>query len=504
MKLLVARADYPRLLSAIKGLEEAERVSTFRELCLKDLYFLLVYGLHRQDANNDWCFERCREVQGAPDGYLDLWAREHYKSTIITYCLTIQDILKNPEITVGIFSHTRPIAKAFLGQIKREFETNELLKSVFPDVLWQEPKAEAPQWSLDGGIVVKRQGNPKEATVEAWGLVDGQPTSKHYQLMNYDDTVTRESVYTPEAIEKVTAAWELSRALTAEGGVTRYIGTRYHFHDTYATMMERGIKARVHPATEDGTVEGQPVHMGRERLTEKRREMGPYTFGCQMLQDPKADSTQGFRVEWLKYYKQDPKSLRDGMNVYLIADAASEKKKTSDYTAFTVIGAGADQNLYLLDMVRDRLNLTERATRYINLHRHWRPMKAGYEKYGMMGDIEYLKEMMGRENYRFNVIELGGSQPKNDRIRRLIPFFEQSRFYLPQRLDRTNYEGLSVNLIDQFIKHEYEAFPLSQHDDMLDSMSRIFDMEKGGISFPDPAGEEDWDEEYETNAGWAA
>jgi hypothetical protein len=63
---------------------------------------------------------------------LDLWAREHYKSTVITFALTIQDILNDPEITVGIFSHTRPIAKAFLRQIKQEFETNEDLKAGFP------------------------------------------------------------------------------------------------------------------------------------------------------------------------------------------------------------------------------------------------------------------------------------------------------------------------------------------------------------------------------------
>jgi len=53
-------------------------------------------------------------VQAAPNGYLDLWGREHGKSSLITFGLTIQDILNDPEITVGIFSYSRPIAKAFL------------------------------------------------------------------------------------------------------------------------------------------------------------------------------------------------------------------------------------------------------------------------------------------------------------------------------------------------------------------------------------------------------
>src|SRR6185312_10213904 len=98
------------------------------------------------------------EVQKEPDGMLDLWAREHYKSTIITFALTIQSILADPEITVGIFSHTRPIAKGFLQQIKREFEDNEILKDRFADILWANPAKDAPKWSEDGGLIVRRKG----------------------------------------------------------------------------------------------------------------------------------------------------------------------------------------------------------------------------------------------------------------------------------------------------------------------------------------------------------
>ena len=489
MSLITERSQYPTLLRGLETCSETERSARLRNLYRTDLFFLLVYGLRRFDADTDWCFRRCREVQQTPDGRLDLWAREHYKSTIITFALTVQNILADPEITVGIFSHTRLIAKGFLRQIKREFETNDHLKGLFPDVLFSKPAAESPKWSEEEGLIVKRVGNPKEGTVEAWGLVDGQPTSKHYKLMVYDDTVTRESVTTPDMIAKVTEAWELSRNLSSEGGTSRYIGTRYHYNDTYKTIMSRGIEARVYPATADGSVDGEPVLLSRERLAEKRREMGPYTYACQMLQDPNADETQGFKIEWVRRYDH---ANRATMNTCILVDAASEKKRSSDYTAMGVLGFGEDQNIYLLDGVRDRLNLKQRADALFALHRKWKPDGVGYEKYGMMADTEFVRSEQERQTYRFTVTELGGSMPKNDRIRRLLPHFEQGRFWLPHAMNRTNYEGVVVDLMTSFIEEEYKPFPVSLHDDFLDMLSRVYDLYPHGLPFPMAAPADDY------------
>ena len=153
-----------------------------RDLARHDRFFLLTQLLHRPDALHPWLYARCREVEAAPDDHLDLWSREHYKSSFITFAGVIQEILRNPEITVGIFSFNKPTARKFLRQIKYELETNADLKGLFPEILWDDPKRESPRWSEDGGIVVKRQGNPKEATVEGHGLVDGQPTGAHFLL----------------------------------------------------------------------------------------------------------------------------------------------------------------------------------------------------------------------------------------------------------------------------------------------------------------------------------
>lgn len=460
---------------AYREIMASKNTAAQRKLCKTDLFFLLTVALKRKDIDKDWLYERCREVQASPNGHLDLWAREHYKSTIITFGKSIQDILADPDHTlIGIFSHTRPIAKGFLEQIKRELETNQYLKDLFPDVLYQNPANESPKWSLDNGILVKRSTNPKEATVEAWGVVDGQPTGKHFTILLYDDMVTRESVTTPDQIKKVTDAWGLSLNLGAHGGKKRYIGTRYHFNDTYRTMMDRGsVIPRVKPATHNGKMDGEPVFLDKELLMEKRRDMGPYIFGTQMLQDPVADKSMGFRSEWLQYYEK----LGDvsKWNRYILIDPASARKSTSDYTVMMVIGLAPDGNYYLIEAIRDRLSLTQRAAKLFELHRKHKPKAVGYEQYGMQADIEHMKYEMEQQNYRFVITELGGSMAKEDRIKRLIPIFEQGRMFLPKVHMFVDYQGQAVNFVQVFIDNEYLAFPVSVHDDMLDCMARILD-----------------------------
>ena len=442
-----------------------------RELSLADLYYLLVRVCGRIDLLSEFMFARCREVENDPDEHLDLWAREHGKSSIITFGLTIQDILKDPNVTFGIFSHTRPIAKAFLRQIMRELESNEKLHKAFPDVLWGQDTKQSPKWSEDDGIIVKRTSNPKEATIEAWGLVDGQPTSKHFHTLLYDDIVVKDTVTNPEMIEKTMTSLEQSYNLGVTGGKRRFAGTRWHFNDPYKTIVERGtVKLRSHPGKEGGTEDGESVYWSEETHKKKRRDMGPYTYAAQILLNPKADSLQGFRREWLRTYKQ---IQPEKMNKYLLVDAASEKKRSSDYTAMWIIGLHTDGNYYALDMIRDRLNLAERSERVFELHRKWRPRETRYERYGMMADIEHLKSRMELENYRFDIKEVGGITAKPDRIKRLLPIFESGRFYLPQKHFYTDWQRNPIDLVRAFVEEEYMAFPVGLHEDLLDALSRI-------------------------------
>lgn len=475
-----------------------------------DRFYLLTRLLHRFDAVHPWLYDRCREVEASPDGHLDLWAREHYKSTIITFAGIIQEVARDAEITVGIFSHTKGVAKKFLIQIKQELETNRDLVAVYPETFWSDPKRLAPRWSEEKGLVMRRRSNPKEATIEAWGLVDGQPTGAHFRLRVYDDVVTPESVSTPEQVKKTTAAWELSDNLGARGedGMLRawHVGTRYSFADTYQEIIDRAaLKVRVHPATDNGLPDGTPVFLSAEAWADKKLKQSAATIACQQLMNPAAGNEAMFRKEWLRFIDIRPATL----NVYIMCDPANSKKKDSDNTAVSVVGIDATNNKFLLDGMRHKMGLKERWEAIYGLRKVWmaqpgvQTVKVGYERYGMQSDLEYFEERMLLLQDHFEIIELNwtsdGTRSKEDRVQRLQPDFASGRFYLAAKVDgetsnqkrireqgqpfrifrpvsRRDHEG-NVYALNKGFLEEYLTFPFSAKKDFLDATSRLYDMD---------------------------
>lgn len=483
-----------------------------------DRFYLLTRLLNRPDAVHPWLYARCREVEAAPDDHLDLWARFHYKSTIITFAGVIQEVLIDPEITVAILCYGKSLAIKMLGQIKSEFETNTRLKEIYSDVLWQDPQRDAPRvgasWTQNKLDVI-RKTNPKESTIEAHGLTDGQPTGSHFALRVYDDTVTRESVTGPDMVKKTTECWELSDNLKSSHSRRRWhIGTRYSFADTYGEIMDRGILTpRIYPATHDGTPDGEPVFLDKD-LWEETKITQRTTLSAQLLQNPSAGNEAMFKKEELKFIDIRPTTL----NVYIMVDPASSKKKGSDRTAMVVLGVDAASNKYLLDGYCHKMSLPERWVAMKGLRKHWQAqpgvqmVHVGYERFGMHSDMEHFEEKMQQSGDVFSIKELNWPQDspgaKIDRIQRLVPDFGYGKFYLPavvtreidgkrvpcessaqmkckdqgepwrilKPVKRRDHEGNLYSLSKMFLD-EYLVYPFSKHDDFLDVTSRLYDMD---------------------------
>lgn len=236
-----------------------------------------------------------------------------------------------------------------------------------------------------------------------------------------------------------------------------------------------------------------PARLSREILDQSRLDMTEAIYAGQMLQEPVPVGGGEFRPEWPQHYPNGSLKPKT-MNVYILVDAAGgedtnkKKRKTSDRTAMAVIGLGPDNNYYLLDLVIDRLNATERIDTLFILHRKWnelcgKPPKVGYEKYGLMTDTHYAQKRMNEEGYRFQLIELGGRMAKEERIRRMIPDLQKSRWYFPDTLLYTDTEGRTLDMVKELTESEMAVFPRARYDDGLDAITRIYDSEMGAI-FP--------------------
>ena len=127
----------------------------------------------------------------------------------------------------------------------------------------------------------------------------------------------------------------------------------------------------------------------------------------------------------------------------------------------------------------------------------------GYERYGSTSDLEYFEEMMRRDGDAFEITELAwpreGPGSKTDRVQRLEPWFRAGRFFLPavaesetkaqvsmreqgqafriyRPVKRTDEEGRMYSLNKNFLE-EFLVFPFGVHDDLVDAMSRIEDID---------------------------
>lgn len=436
-------------------------------------------------------FNFCKIVQEDPN-QLFLVARGHLKSLTVTVAQNIRDVLNHPDYSVGVISYNLKIAKAFLKQIKNVLEDTEMLKLLFPKILYKEPRKRAKQWSEQEGICVKRSTNRKEPTFIGFGLVDSQLTGFHCDILSYDDMVNENSVTTEDMIKKTTAMWELSdnlKMVTKQGTQKRYVGTRYGIYDTYADIMERGTPFVIIPATDDGTLTGTPIFLPKSMWEKMKIEQGSHTTYLQNLLNPKGSKERQLNPDDLEHYgKLSMEQIKTQLIRYILVDPANAKNKDSDYTVFMTIGTSETGKIYILDIVRDKLNPTERIDKLFELHRKYTPLRVGYEEIALASDIHHIRKKMSEEMYHFTILQLGGRIKKETRIREsLQPYLEAKKIHIPAELMYTNYEGKDVNLTKDF-ELEMDSFPVGKHDDMLDALARMVDI---NLIFPQE------EEEYE-------
>ncbi len=104
-------------------------------------------------------------------------------------------------------------------------------------------------------------------------------------------------------------------------------------------------------------MDGEPVLLSREKLAEKRRNMGPYVFACQMLQDPKADAlASDLAGQWFQTLG--------------LADVVRDPERFPQFTEDLREAMAAEVELLLRDAIRGQLSAKELLTTDVSYINH--------------------------------------------------------------------------------------------------------------------------------------
>jgi hypothetical protein len=464
-----------------------------RQLILDDLWAFVYFVMKNPLANHPFIVEACKEIQATKGDSLQVWARDHLKSTIITVGKSCQKILNDPERRIGFFSATRPLALAFQKMARNIFETPFLIKC-FPDILYEDPYKDAEKWSeaVDGGLIVKREGVYKEPTISSWGLTEGMPTGFHFTDMEYDDIVTKDLVGNPDIMQKVKENFDVSQNMDSRQCQSTVTGTFYHHDDPLVYIRNKvdpmtGIPLfpmNKKPATVDGSLNGTSVFLP-ERVLAKKRASNLHFFTTQQLLDPTVKGTEKLNPDHLIMVEK--KLIPKNLYKFMLMDAAGDKGKrvdnrSSDAWAMGVIGVepyrddqGAS-DIYILDLIISPMPIDEAMTAAVEMYmRNGRILKLGVEKNGMSTTEIHLasalrakKRFVSEEAGNLEILKPGG-RPKEYRIESALSWpLKNGKIHISDAIHLGTVERLKL---------EMEKFPFF-HDDGIDMMSYLYDILK--------------------------
>lgn len=488
---------FPESNSGVGGVEYSYQPTTQNSTTFSGEFHKETYtDLDNQEKGLKWNSANYAE-HSILDQYLEeskgarerLWLmfRGSFKTTVITIAHTIQLMLLWPDIRILISSHKKEGgSQEILGAIRQHFKANKTFRSLWPEYCPKPNTVGQIEFGTTERVTLPNR-SPEcawpESTIEIAGLTT-DVTGRHYDYIKNDDLVTRDSVTNETMIQKTRQFKALQKFLfnQPEWGIMDNIGTFYHFNDIYNTLRKsKGITKLVVPIVRDDQIEPEKWEPTLpERFTSKGcyelktdPSMTLQDWNNQYMLNPIPPEDQIFRPEWferLGFFYQPEEILNKTLRVRIFVDPANKKKKKSDYTAMIALGVDADGTIFLLDIIRDKLNVEERTNLAISLVRKYNERSMWYETIGFQDTDKYIIDKKCRESgYYIIVNEIAGqSGRKEDRIAGLQPIYQLGNIRWPEHYwYYSKYEKVKLDMIE-LLKDEFLMFPKCEHDDMLD------------------------------------
>jgi predicted phage terminase large subunit-like protein len=454
-----------------------------------------------------------------PDFHRELWElccsdhplvaiaapRGHAKSTAISFVYTLASVLFRQSKFVVLVSDTEEQAKHFLDLIKGALQTNTDLIQLFGVKSFEaDTKTDIIVRMEDGyrfRIVAKGSGQKVRGMI--WD---------HYRpdLIIGDDLENDEIVMNDDR-RKAFREWMLNALLPIRGpnGKVRIVGTILHLDSFLARVtpvegerdsvedasglkftfappkagdlkigrMFKGLVYKAHTGGNPTEIKKDsdmlwPARFNKDWYLQRYYasvEIGhPEGYAQEYLNRPLDESMAFFRksdlVGMTFEEKDEISTQRKPLLFYAGGDLAITEKERSDYTVFIVVGIDADGRMYVMDVIRERLDGRKIVSTIIRLQKRWKLQWMALEQDKTAKSIlPFLKEeMIKPSNDVVNIIPI---IPHTDKTARAYSI--QGRM----RIGAVRFDK-KADWYPTF-ESEFLTFPRGKHDDQVDAFSCI-------------------------------
>lgn len=435
--------------------------------------------------------------------------RGHAKSTAVSLSYVLAAALFRNRTFILLISDTEGQAKEFLGDIKKELQTNENLIGLFGVKKFTKDTETDIIVQMDDGYQFRIIAKGSEQKVRGLKWNHLRP-----DLIVCDDIENDEIVMNQDRREKF-RNWMLKALLPCRSphGIVRIVGTILHLDSFLARICpedggkftkREGLKllstnqrdmfhSVVYAAHSGGTpsdikslddvlwpyrLESHPERNGKPILEFTRKwfedkyqlavSLGaPEGYAQEYLNRPLDDSYTHFRrSDFIAMTDADKRAIEDGskpLHKYCGVDLAISEKERADWSVFHVVGIDNSGVLYHLNTIRERLDAAQIVETLLRLQLSHNLEWIAIEQDKIGKAIgPFLRESAMRLGVFPTVVPIVPSADKPTRSRSI-----QARMRMQtMRFDKTaDYYPI--------LEQEFLQFPRGRHDDQVDAYSCI-------------------------------
>lgn len=379
--------------------------------------------------------------------------REHGKTTqLVGRC--VWEIGNDPTIRIRTVCSADDLSIA-RGKAVRDLCEVPLVQRVFPHLV------PGREWS-DTRFSVERKTVVPESTFEAKGVMS-KGTGGRSDLLFFDDVDDEEVVVSKTKRQRnwdrISNVW--LNTLTPKGR-SFFVCTPWHKQDSSHRAQDNGWPVLSRPIRDMRPV--WPERWSEEALIAKKRDIGSlaYSRGYELV--PLSEHDAPIKGQWFRFWETASDFPRFNA-IVVVCDPAIALNEKADYTCIGVLGVTTKGHVYLLEMLRSRMDFPATLKTLIGL------AEAVHDRYKIRPVIgveavayQAALPQQLRLDTPYPIVDIKATKSKFVRISKLAVHLENGRVFLHGK-------NGSVHKDQAVLFEEAIGFPAEEHDDAVDMLA---------------------------------